>query len=121
VNPQVCDLTNIFGVFNFWSPESQSKNSVQDDQSRAVGNADGRRNKFEAVRRFTPMNGSAGNPPPSPRQGSFRGDAFKNVKFNPELEATRRRVEEELYIKNLKAAEIEEDKVRLSSSANKYD
>ena len=74
-------------------------------------------NKFETIKR------SGGNPGTSSSSSSnggagtaVRGDTFKNIKLTPELEATRRRVEDELTVKMEKQSDIQEQRERNARS-----
>ena len=75
-----------------------------------------RSNRFETVKRNNGTTSSSSSSKDGAAPIGVRNDAFKNVKLTPELEATRRRVEDELTVKMDKASEIQEQRDRASRS-----
>ena len=106
---QACDMSMIFNLFGLFGSTPQPPS---DQRSMPVDDNRSRNNRFETVKRNTTVSSSSSGKDGVP----VRNDAFKNVKLTPELEATRRRVEEELTVKMDKASEIQEQRDRASRS-----
>ena len=106
-------IFNLFGLFGSNPQPPPDQRSMPGDDNRSRNN----NSRFETVKRNNGMTTSSASS--SGKDGvpnNVRNDAFKNVKLTPELEATRRRVEDELTVKMDKASEIQEQRDRASRS-----
>ena len=107
-------IFNLFGWFSSTPQPPPDQRSMPGDDNRS------RNNRFETVKRnngtTTTASSSSSSSGKDGAPVGVRNDAFKNVKLTPELEATRRRVEEELTVKMDKASEMQEQRDRASRS-----
>ena len=117
---QACDLSSLFNLFGLLGTgtdtTAQDRSLPGGDDNRSTR----KNNKFETIKR-------SGNPSTSSTSSSssssnnsgisaVRADTFKNIKLTPELEATRRRVEDELTVKMEKQSDIQEQRERNARS-----
>lgn len=112
---QACDLSSVFNMFGLFGTGADTG-----AHDRSVSGGDDYRssknNKFETMKRTGNQNTSSSSSSGSGGNTAVRGDTFKNIKLTPELEATRRRVEDELTVKMEKQSDIQEQRERNARS-----
>ena len=95
---QACDLSSVFNMFGLFGTgadlTAHDRSVPGGDDNRSTKN-----NKFETIKRTGNQNTLSSSSSGSGGNTAVRGDTFKNIKLTPELEATRRRVEDDLTVK----------------------